>query len=669
MVSLTSTLSLATIPSTVRTQAAALGPKLAEKFEARVRVVQVMARAPRAQWKATAARLAGELGPIHGRGFSAKSLQNLFRNFRKQGAEALLFDYGRECAVPEAFKAELGRRVENNKRVASKELEAVLSEFRAGAAIPGYGTWADCWRVSFPDEPVPEYCPEWYIPAGFSGRNLRRYLPGSAQMELARNGFFDAHSKLPQLRFDYRGLRPLELIVFDDVKLDFLVTVPGCPKACEFWLLVAMDAATRVYLDWVSLVVVPDDEGRKQSLLYAHMRVLVGQLLLKYGLPTGYKTTWVVENAKATITDDDKALLGHITGDAIEISRKPMVDRALPGGWTERHGTPWGPKALIESSFRSVHDVAGALPGQTGSLRVLNEPADLAAMEKEHLALMRDLDGLPAELISGIQYGFLTQAQAIDAAAAIFARLNGRHEHQLQGFEKVQLWHFPEDLAWRPLEELRRYPASTVNRAVFGARIESPLERMQRLLKAHSAFTPVPEDALIPFLAKTIKKVSHPAPYTLRWREDGVEWLYRGELPELASGNGGPFSVKILPHNLAVAYVYTEDGRRLGAIARVHAPSPLDKEGTERALGELSHYRSLVANPVLERHAPEAAANTARRAGNAAIIDAAREGRAMVEAGEQVEQVRVADTAAKRAKNLDRQRILAAQARATLSSS
>lgn len=661
-------LSLATMPATVRDQVAALSPELQRKFDARLRAVQVLTHTSRAQWRATAERLASELAPVHGRGFSVKSLLNLHREFRERGAEALAFGYGHGGSVPEDLTAFLAARIERNKRVASVELDAVISEWRSGTPIPGVGSWQDCWREEFPGEAVPEYCPAWYTARGLSVRNLRRKLGGRAQALLARRGYFAAHGSLPQLRFDYRSLRPLELVIFDDVKLDWLVAMPGQTRGCEFWMLVARDAATRVYLDWVSLVAVPDDEGRKQSLLEEHMRILAGQVLLKYGVPTGYRSTWIVENAKATLRDDDRSLLATLTGNSVEVRLTRMVDRELPGGWAERHGTPWGPKAIIESSFRALHDHGGALPGQTGSLQVLNKPADLEAMQKEQAELCRALDGLPAEVVARIRSPFLTHAEAIDTVAALFAKLNARHEHQLQGFEKVQLFRFPEDLAWRPLDELRRYDATAVRRAIFHpGRLESPIERMERLLKQQDKFVPIPDDTLLPFLARTIRRVSHPAPYTLRWKEDGVEQVYRGELKELESGDGGPFSVKILPHNLAIAYVYDEAGRRLGTVQRVHAPSPLDEEGTARALGELQHYRSLVTAPVLERHAPEAAAHAQRRAQNAAIIAAAREGRAMVEDGAQAEQARKTDTAASRAKNLARQRALAAAAQATLS--
>lgn len=638
-------LSLATLPTKVRRHAMRGSPELQAKFQDRLYCVQQLHSTAKSKWEIVARRLSAELTPRHKSGFSVKSILNLWREFRDIGPEALLFGYGSDTEKPQEFLEELARRAGNNKRVSSKALDALHADWRAGKSIPGYGTWVDYWVRTMGAEPVPAYCPEWFLPEGWSPRNLRRALPGQAALGLARDGFFATHSKLPQVRFDYRGLRPFESVVFDDVRPDWLIAVPGYKEACELWLLVAMDAATRVILDWVSLVVVPNAEtGRKESLLEEHMQILVGQLLLKYGVPVGYTSTYTMENAKATIRPHLRQLLATISGGAIQVETTRMVNRALPGGFGERHGMPWdGPKKLLESFFRTFHDSAGALPGQTGSVQMLNAPAELEARQKEHTALMRECEGLPAEVVSQLQSTFLTQAEAIGAVEKLFTQLNARTEHRLEGFERVQVWRFPEDLAWRPLDELRRYPREQVRRALFDTRLESPISRFERLTRDLAPTLRVPEDALIPFLAKTVRKVRHPAPYTLEFSEGNTRWTYRGELPELASGSGGPFILKVLDHNVAVAHVYSEDDRYLGAVSRVHAPSPMDRPAVERALGEVQHYRSLVVQPVMDRHAPDRAAEDERRQRNAALTAAARNGRDMLDQADQAQATSAAD--------------------------
>lgn len=657
---------LAVLPKVAR-----LSAKLQEKYHARNLAMQRLLGTGRSRWAKVAADLAAELSPVHGDGFSKKTLLNLFRDYRARGPEALLFHYtAKASATPKAFRSYLALRVEQNNRVASVEIEAVRAEWFSGQSIPGFGTWRELWATRYPDEPLPEACPSWFTPTAFSPRTLSRMLPSKAELEVARRGYFSAHGALPQKRNDYSALRALEYVVFDDVRTDWLVWCPGVEAPCELWLIVAMDVASARVIDWVALATVRDEEtGKRNGLLAEHMRTLVGQVIEKNGLSPDYPLTFKVENGTATLRDPDVAALAAIAGpEAIRVSYTRMVDRQLPGGFAERHGSPWDPmKARLEAFFRTFHDHAAALPGQTGSLQVLNKPAELKARIKEHEALVAEAKDLPAEVQAQLTSTFLKYDEAIAALEKLFAHLNARHEHRLQGFERVQVWQFPEDHVWRPLDELRRYSRDQVARARFTERMESPDERFARLVRSQPARTPVPAEALLPFLARTVARVQHPAPYTIAWRERGVEWLYRGELPELADGRGGPFSVKILPGNVSVAYLFAESGRMLGALRRVDRPGVLDTEAQSRSLGELNHVRSLVLNPMEERHAPEAAAHAQRRAQNAAIIAAAREGRAMVEDGAQAEQARKADTAATRAKNLARQRALAAAAKATLS--
>ncbi len=628
-------LTLATMPSPLRKRYLRTPAPLRDKVDARILAIQTFASAPRSRWKATAAQLATRLNPRFGGGFSEKTLKNLWRAFRKHGPEVVLFGYGKQAEKPEEFIQELARRVEENKRVASVELDALRSDWLAGKDIPGYGTWQARWKQANPDEPLPETCPEWFFPEGFSDRNLRRYLPGSPALTLARDGYFAAHSKLPQKRNDYSGLRPLELVVFDDVRTDWLVSVPGVKKPCEFWLLVAMDAASRCIIDWVSLVAAPGEDGEREQLLEEHMQLLVGALLQKYGIPKNYQMTLKVENAKATLRAGARDALAVLAGGQVAVEYTRMVNRALPSGYNERHGTPWDVKGILERTFCSFHDHAARLPGQTGARYDL-KPAELEAQIKEHAALMKEAEDLPANVVEQLRSSFLTQAEAIDAVAAVFSKLNNRHKHSLQGFDQVQVWRFPEDHGWRPLDELRRYPANEVRRAIFDTRMESPMERLEKLLREQPKPEDVPAEALLSFMARTIKKVRHPAPYTIAWTEAGVEFVFRGELDELASGKGGPFFVKLLPGDPHVAHLYlSADGRRIGALSRVLAPRIGDEEAQKRAVGEVQHYRSLIVKPMMERHAPARQANEARRETNAAIIRAAREGNDMLAAGEQ----------------------------------
>lgn len=655
-------LSLLTMPQEVRIKMLNLSADLQAKCRARITAINALAAAPAGDLKRTALRLEAELAAGLGRGFAARSLLNLYRDYRRHGAEVILFEYGRRAEKPVEFLRELARRAGNNKRVTSVELQNLRADWFAGREVKGYGTWRAHWEKTMQGEPLPEKCPVWFIPAGMGERNLRRYLPGKTALTLARQGYFAAHGKLPQKPNDYSALRPLEVVVFDDVRMDFLVSYPGHAKPVEMWLLVAMDMATRCILDWVSLAAVPDDEGKRAALLEEHMRVLTGAILQRYGVPGGWTMTLKVENAKATLRDSDSQMLGLLSGGQVIVEKTKMHTRVLPNGYTERHGSPW--EKPIEVFFNSLHNHTAALPGHIGARYDL-APAELNARRKEHEALMKEAAGLPAEITGKLNLGFLRYEEAVDALLKVFDFLNNRTRHALKGFDEVEVFRFPEDNDFRPIEDLRRYPVTEVRRAIIDRRMESPLERMDKLLRAAPPFIRVPEDALVPFMARTVKRVRHPAPFTIAWSERGTKFEYRGEIEVLRTGDADAerFHARLMPGNLSIAYLYdAQTGAQLGRMERVDAPRFGDAKAQERALGEVQHYRSLITREVNATHAPDREANREAGALNRSILAAARAGRVMVEETARIRSAKKQDTAT-RQRNATRMAQLANSAR------
>lgn len=631
-----------------------------------MRAVAVLKQTPRSQWAATAERLAHEFTVRLGGGFSKKRILDLFRDYRAKGPEALLLNYGKRAAKPEAFVTDLARRVEENKRVASVALDELHADWFSGKSIPGYGTWRERWAEAHADEAEPAACPKWFVPQGWDSRNLRRYLPAEAEMEFARRGMFAAHGLMPQKRNDYRSLRPLEVVVFDDVRCDWLVSYPGVDHACEMWLLVAMDACSRRVLDWVSLARVPDDAGKRAEFIGEHMLILAGNLLRQHGIPQAYPMTLKVENAKATISREKADYLAVMAGNQIAVDYTRMHNRALPSGHTERHGTPWDIKGILESFFRTFHDHTAQLPGTTGARYEL-APAELKGRQEELKAIMKAAEGLPEDVVAQLRLPFLRYDEAVDVVMRVIAHLNARTEHRLQGFERVQSFRFPKDLEWRPVDELKRYPQAMVREAIFQTRLESPDERFARLRRAQPDFVCVPDDALLPLMARSVKRVRHPAPHTIAWSEAGVEWTFRStKIPELASGRGGPFSAKYLPHDVNTAWLYDDAGRRLGVLSRLDIPLINDEEAQKHALGEVQHARSLVIKPVMERHAGARVEREENKRLNDAIIAAARGGRAMAEDAAESRRVAKKQDAATQRRNAQRMAQLAANARSQM---
>jgi hypothetical protein len=659
-------MTLLDLPSHLRARYSRAKPDQKTKIEIRIQIIAALDRTPQNGWKAKAKELSAEIARVHAiGGFSPKRILDIYREYRANGQEALLMHYGKKAEKPKEFVQELARRVENNKRVASVALDELRADWFAGKNVPGYGNWRNAWRAAYPDDAEPAHCPDWFTPKGWSERNLSRLVPSEAELEYARRGVFAAHGKLPQKRNDYRSLMPLQIVVFDDVRCDWLVSYPGATEACEMWLLVAMDAATRKVLDWISLARVPNDEGKRAEFIGEHMLILAGNILRHHGVPTGWQMTLKVENAKATISREKADYLGTMAGGKIVVDYTVMHNRRLPSGHTERHGTPWDIKGILESFFRTFHDHTAGYIGNTGPRYDL-APAELKSRQDDLKALLKEAEDLPADVIAQLRLPFLTYEEAVEAVTRVMDHLNNRSQHSLQGFDKIQRFRFPKDHDWRSIDELKRYPQEIIRTAIIQTRLETPAQRFDKLMRHAPAFVHVPEEALIPLMARTVKRVRHPHPFTIEWSTGDIVWTYRGEkIPELNGKRAGKdFFVRFLPANVDAAWLYcVESGRQLGVMQRVGIPLIGDQEAQMAAVGEVVHARSLVTGPVDARHAPERAQRDQDNELNAAIIAAARAGTTMVKQADQATKTTRKQSAAQEARREKLAADLAAAAR------
>lgn len=594
-----------------------------------------------------------------GRGFSAKTIRHLWREFRRtQDWQVLLKGYLGKQPQPPAFIALVQQRCENNQRKCAAELRKIRREWSEGAAIAGYGTWQQHWQRVHPGEEVPEFFPDDFFPEGWHPRNLYRYVSSEAELGLARDGLHATHHLLPQIERTTVGLRPLEGVVFDDVRTDWLVIVPGIPQPVELWLLIAMDIATRKILTWAAKAIVTDDDGKKQHLLHSEMRLLTGSLLKQYGIPRDYVCHWVVENQTATLNQGDVATLRQISGGTIAVTFSGMTHRAaLPGGYVEDSGQPWF-KAVLESFFNLFHNELAALPGQTGASYAV-KPGELEGRRKAAKALLKaaaeaDLD---ADTIRRLKAPFLHHHEAIDVITHLVALLNQRCEHDLEGFETRAEFRFSPAERYQPIEQLARYPREQIRLAQIRHRRESPDERWDRLARG-VAFDPVSDLAALPLLARTVERVEVFKPYHVRIGKV----IYRAEHERLRCERREPFTARILDSDPTVAHLFDAGGAHVVAVRCTEKVGWFDEAAHVRAFGELNHYRALLEQPLKERHADRAVARAEAEAHNAALLAAGRTGRAMVEAADtaRLDKKRQDNVTLKR--NAQRARQLAARA-------
>ncbi|MDE2105021.1 MAG: hypothetical protein KGL39_47725, partial [Patescibacteria group bacterium] len=325
------------------------------------------------------------------------------------------------------------------------------------------------------------------VPAGFSIANLRVQLRARAKYlkahkALLHEGIAAARAFIPQVRSTREGLRFMEEVQFDDVKVDFRVFDVATGKPVDLWLLIAHDRATAMILGFGMRPATVREDGSQTHLKLQDMKQLSGWLLERYGLPP-YPMTWKVENGTATYDSGTATAIEELLKDRLNVSFSLMVRGNSPSGYLERAlGNSKG-KASLESGNRLIHLIGAGLPGQVGPNYGVR-PKDLAAREKECELIWRAANDFPAGLRDRLRaefgYPLLTLQQARRELVKIFSIRNSRTDHQMEGFEQV-------------LENLG---------GEIVRRMESPAERANKL-RDGLRFSPVSPEIIAAFYEHT----------------------------------------------------------------------------------------------------------------------------------------------------------------------
>ena len=356
-----------------------------------------------------------------------------------------------------------------NKRNVKKAYQQLCREATAGKALPGYTDWHR-W-------PEP--------PPGLTYETLRRYLPSSAEIALARQGIAAARKFLPHCLQDVSELMPLRLVAFDDVELDFLVQIPGLHTPVKLRMIVAFDVCSRRVLGYGVRPAIPRADGVEDGLKLKDMKAVVVRLLRTYGVPTDYPMCLLVERGTAAIPDAMKQALAHISGGQITVSDTAMIGGKVLEFRDKATGNSWG-KSWLESFFNPLHGELAHLGGQKG-LNYSRMPAELHGRRNELATLVRAGRALTLQQRFEIRLPFLSLEEAVNEFEAALHRLDRRGEtpgtsHNLQGFNRVQLWQTTPDDQPKPVRELPDYLLDKTGELLWSARVESPRERWERLI-------------------------------------------------------------------------------------------------------------------------------------------------------------------------------------------
>lgn len=569
-----------------------------------------------------------------GAGLSGSNLRRLYYAFKHRGWRALAKIYKGPEKLPADFVQEVRRLTDNNARSSRAVLTALKDRWAAGEAIAGYGTWREYHATRWPARDVPERYPFGFFPEGWSESNLYTKRSIAAQRKMKTHGYAAAKRYLPHVVRDTAQLRPLELITIDDFELDFLVRafnpVAKRWEICRAAGLLAIDVATRRKL---AVAIVPrfklsrgeqasgeaDETGEEKKRRIAITRHDVQSLLhlvfSTHGRPADYGCTILCENAAAAITGDGELALELLLG--VQVARTGLIDnKTLGNGFVQGGGKPWQ-KGWIESLFNLIWNTAGALPGQKGSSYQL-KPADLAAKLLYSENLLK-LDGLPVEVAAELRLPFFTIAQALEALDLIFARIELRTDHKCQGFEQLFDYQLPDTAGLVPESALDALAPEVVLLCTPMPRAESPVERWSRL-RPLCRFEKI-ADYVLACLLLTPKRITL-RNLRLTFTEGGAGYTYAdADSPVMKLDDGTELLGYFDPARPGQLYVTDLKGRYIGGVRRRGAIDIRDHAAISAESGEIERMiRSLVVNPLRERHAAEDAQLGADRAHNEALL-------------------------------------------------
>lgn len=382
------------------------------------------------------------------------------------------------CALHPDFLDWWHDEVGMHQRNTARAYRSLLEKYHAGETIPGLPSPAE--RTA-------------RLPAGMSKKSLTRAynMPSDAALKLARHGFADMKRALPTGPMDISEVRPLEYIVCDDVKLDFLVSVAGVKKPVKLRLIVMMDLCSRMILSIIVRPGIERADGTEDGLKLTDMKAAIAHLLRTWGVPEAYPMTLVCERGTAAVPDADKAALAEMSDGRIRVSDTSMIVGRVFDFADRSTGNSWG-KAWLESNFNLLHNELQAVRGQVGRRYDL-QPAEIHGRT---LAL-RDVEWL-AERLPGAQFTrpFLNIGEARQAITDALARMHARQDHKLLYFGEVGMWRAHESQAFLPEHELPEPMRAIAASLEWRSAKESPKMRFVRLLPLAGELIAIPESAL-----------------------------------------------------------------------------------------------------------------------------------------------------------------------------
>jgi hypothetical protein len=580
------------------------------------------------------------------RGFSAKRLYELHRQWRQQPDWRILIDGALEnkpsSAVPEDFIQHFNALVDGNPRSIAVVIKRLRADWTMGKHIPGYGTWQAWWQKMHPGRPLPRMAPPH--PKGWNPRTLYRKRDSSKfRRAVSVTGRSSAKSHRPLVLGTRQGCWVASHYMWDDVWHDLFVNSFTEKQAGRPLELFSHDYFSGRKVRWGMKVRTEGDNGKMGGLTGKMMRMVIAATYYMDGYsPRG--TINLAEHGTANFMEELAGVLYDASGGLITTQESGMQGKAGHAGQYDGRGLG-NPnfKASLESSNNLLHNMEAHLPGQTGPDRQ-RRPEQLHGLLTYNSRLLAAMQQLPADKAALLQFPLLEVNQYMGVLSEIYQFIENDHEHDLEGWE--QCGHIMQTVnllgEWRTQDELLMLPDSQREMAlamIQRGMVPTKPRKMTRaevwhrgaadLVRIHggtvcqilgdefAAERKVQAHQFL-FEDKEVGPGQHRFEGIITDNEGRQSFLKDGET-YLAFVN--PFA----PNQL---FVKDAKGRFLGTAARCERASRADMEAIKRNMGRAAHIETELLAPLATRQAKESRKKLAMHRNNAAVIEgtnAARE--------------------------------------------
>lgn len=577
----------------------------------------ILARVHAAPSKARVRQMHIEADRMEGRGTSWRTLRKQYYDYRNTGDWRVLYNHSKvrtrkitDRLHPDFISFFRGL-CDNHKRAINSAIDELYARWYAGDEIPAYGTWREWWghQPEYRMRPLPASCPS-DLPPGWSRSNLRTYRPHDAQLALVRRGIAAAMETIPTCISTRDGLRPFEYIVFDDAETDFLVADPVSGQVVKLEGIFGKDVATDVWL-WFGLRLgIKRDDGTRQSLLQQDTLEVVCNIGTHYGYPRDYTCTLIVERGTATITPEMEQALNDATGGRVRVSRTGMIEgQVLCDGYADARVGNFRGKGWIESGFNLLWNKLDHVRGQKGAV-YSRKPMELETRTKAAVDILRAGKLLPADVMLSEHLPYQDLRESFESINDALKRINSRTEHKCEGFQKITVWRF-RDLGvteWQPMEKLLALPAAVRDQVEVAQRMESPYERMDRLMREFGVvLDPLHPGGVAHILGNYHRKVSV-RKGEIAIQIDGKTYRYFDPDSHLCATDGVEYSAVLPKGTYDTVYLVEGDGdsrRFAGTLPRRIAPKYGDIEGRNRQLAQKRKTLAKHVRAIRDRHADD----------------------------------------------------------------